>query len=238
MAFRTNKTPVLQEKSASGAVATFNTALAMPLPSCNIAVNAWQEGSGDPSPSNIRPIHGFSEVNVTANNVVHTIQLGQEVYGAEVDAVNGVMNDSSFYVVFNGSENWSVHSSGAFMITLTGYNIVYNDTKSKCNYFKWVQKTTTSMVTGEYKNTYNIFYFVNQDITSLDDWKSWLNTHNIQLVASKVNSDEVQLTPTQIETIAGKNNTIFADTGDIDLTYKDLDIAKRGNFREVFKLPS
>ena len=40
MAFRTNKTPVLQEKSASGSVATFNTALAMPLASCNIAVNA------------------------------------------------------------------------------------------------------------------------------------------------------------------------------------------------------
>lgn len=27
-------------------------------------------------------------------------------------------------------------------------------------------------------------------------------------------------------------------TGDVDLTYKDLDIAKRGSFREVFKLPS
>ena len=46
------------------------------------------------------------------------------------------------------------------------------------------------------------------------------------------------ITLQQIQTIAGKTNTIFADTGDIDLTYKDLDIAKRGNFREVFKLPS
>jgi hypothetical protein len=26
-------------------------------------------------------------------------------------------------------------------------------------------------------------------------------------------------------------------SGDISLTYKDLDLAKRGSFREVFKLP-
>jgi hypothetical protein len=48
---------------------------------------------------------------------------------------------------------------------------------------------------------------------------------------------DIQLTPTQIETLIG-NNTIFADTGDVDLTFNDLDIAKRGSFREVFKLPS
>lgn len=59
MAFRTNKTPVLQTKSASGSVATFNTALAMPLVSCNIAVTATQSGSGTPSPDNVRPISGY-----------------------------------------------------------------------------------------------------------------------------------------------------------------------------------
>lgn len=48
---------------------------------------------------------------------------------------------------------------------------------------------------------------------------------------------ETDIGATPISTNIG-NNTIFADTGDIDLTYKDLDIAKRGNFREVFKLPS
>ena len=68
MAFRTNKTPVLQEKSASGSIASFNTALAMPLSSCNIAVNAWQEGSGEPSPSNERPIHGFDKLHINMCN--------------------------------------------------------------------------------------------------------------------------------------------------------------------------
>ena len=74
-------------------------------------------------------------------------------------------------------------------------------------------------------------------LTTIDEFKAWLADNNLQVVASLPTPIEVQLTPTQIETLIG-NNTIFADTGDIDLTYKDLDIAKRGNFREVFKLPS
>ena len=45
------------------------------------------------------------------------------------------------------------------------------------------------------------------------------------------------LIPTQIEILIG-NNSFASDSGSIDLTYKDLDIAKRGNFREVFKLPN
>lgn len=67
--------------------------------------------------------------------------------------------------------------------------------------------------------------------------QEYANGTPVQIVYPLAEPFDIQLTPTQIETIIG-NNTIFADTGDIDLTYKDLDIAKRGNFREVFKLPS
>lgn len=243
MAFRTNKMPVLQEKSASGAVASFNTALAMPLASCNIAVNAWQEGSGEPSPVNDRPIHGFSEVNVTANNVVHTIQLGQEVYGGTVDVVNGVAHVTHRYRLFNGDEEWGKTSAGAYYLVIVGYKREQRIT-CICSRFKPQSNVTGASAVDNNRccfftpESQNRFYIRNDATATLSDFTTWLNNNNVELVYELAEPFDIQLTPTQIETIAGKTNTIFADTGDIDLIFKDLDIAKRGNFREVFKLPS
>ena len=239
MAFRTNKEPVLQTKSASGSVATFNTALAMPLSSCNIAVNAWQEGSGDPSPSNVRAIHGFSEVNVNANAVVHTIQLGQEVYGGVLDLDSGVLNITHKYILLN-SLGWSYSTSSTLFASES-----LDDIKAATS-----QSDLTTITSSSYKTTsvggrtnYSIMcstnkriWIVDNDYTDANDFISARG--NTQISYPLATPITIQLTPTQIETIAGKTNTIFADTGDVDLTYKDLDIAKRGNFREVFRLPS
>ena len=373
----------LQEKSASGSVASFNTALAMPLASCNIAVNAWQEGSGDPSPSNVRAIHDYSEVNATRagknllkkdnfiilytpysemtfskatflkkgtytislSNVVnstrwryafrlfdkngniftnaitngkvsfsltlsdtaddntacvstsniyatscvitiyedcyitcalcfgnissattcdtqleagstatayepyvtptiYTIQLGQEVYGAEVDVVNGVARITHEYILldedypnitlYNISNKHGIAFGSALSQTstrvsgLTNMGMVITASTTSGGSF-WLGVNS--------KTVYWLDIMDTLGLTTIDEFKAWLADNNLQVVASLPTPIEVQLTPTQIETLIG-NNTIFADTGDIDLTYKDLDIAKRGNFREVFKLPS
>ena len=356
----------LQEKSASGAVATFNTALAMPLSSCNIAVNAWQEGSGDPSPSNVRPIHGFSEVNATRlgknvwgngvgnpdvsdlykgwrlrystnarmvffdkdtsqdisgiylgytvtgkdatgggvrwvinngtvvpNNAVtsihhyisvyppnnsaleklfnrfyvmvvidnatydtyepyvtptiYTIQLGQEVYGAEVDVVNGVLT-VTFSIIDLGNLTWRYLTSGAgtkyFGTTLQGAKMGPNNNGNPnglCDRYKLYGLTSINNLPN-FSIEYGRAFAAGIDIAILDDRYTDETTFNndisgTYLMYELANPFDIQLTPTQIETLIG-NNTIFADTGDIDLTYKDLDIAKRGNFREVFRLPS
>ena len=240
MAFRTNKMPVLQEKSASGAVATFNTALAMPLSSCNIGVNAWQEGSGDPYPSNVRPIHGFSEVNLTANNVIYPIQLGQEVYGAEVDVVNGVAHVDKGLLIFDGTEDWAEYGSAGFQSALYNSLKLGNRQEGMAN---WLITTGTVNQFGLVIGLNNKRFYathIKENISEVIDvtsWKQYLKEYPLQVVYPLANPFDIQLTPTQIETLIG-NNTIFADTGDVDLTYKDLDIAKRGNFREVFKLPS
>lgn len=335
----------LQEKSASGAVATFNTALAMPLSSCNIAVNAWQEGSGDPSPSNVRPIHGFSEVNATragknqfniansTNNfylsnlgtiepftgwnlsdyqiikpnttyhfkpnsttggsakhgyydenknfigyissgeqtfttpsnayymrfsyretstdiqlevgstatayepyvtpTIYTIQLGQEVYGAEVDVVNGVAHVThkrsiiptiTSFIEISGVKCASYSPDGISRVTS-----IKNDIISEVGYGRGFNKNFSV-----FHNSINVFHTVDDAYTVEDYNANIAGNYDVYPLDEPF---DIQLTPTQIETLIG-NNTIFADTGDIDLTYKDLDLAKRGNFREVFKLPS
>ncbi len=56
---------LLPTESASGAVASFETPLTLPLVSHNVTLEPVQAGTGDPSPSNVRPISGHSSVTVS-----------------------------------------------------------------------------------------------------------------------------------------------------------------------------
>lgn len=53
----------------TGSIATVNDAAELPLNALKVSVEAWQERSGDPSPSNIRPIHGWDSgiINVVSD---------------------------------------------------------------------------------------------------------------------------------------------------------------------------
>ena len=56
---------ILPTDTASGTIATFETSLTLPLVECKAQIVPTQEGSGDPSPSNVRPISGWTACNVT-----------------------------------------------------------------------------------------------------------------------------------------------------------------------------
>ena len=47
------------------AIASFNDGQEMVMPSLKVAIEPQQEGSGDPGPTNVRPISGWDECNVT-----------------------------------------------------------------------------------------------------------------------------------------------------------------------------
>lgn len=74
---------------------------------------AWeprQEGEGDPSPENIRPITGLDEVTVTLSGnagtgTTHTITLPSTIYGGTVDAVTGEGVETYGYVQLDGTES-------------------------------------------------------------------------------------------------------------------------------------
>ena len=54
----------IEERTASGTIATFDTNLVEALTSCKCEINALQSGTGTPSPSNPRAISGFSGANI------------------------------------------------------------------------------------------------------------------------------------------------------------------------------
>ena len=69
-----------------------------------------QEGSGTPSPENIRPIKGRDSVTITRqeDNQVITLTPPETVYGGEVDAVSGEVAETWGLVTLDGAEKWTV----------------------------------------------------------------------------------------------------------------------------------
>ena len=90
----------LKIKSASGTIATFTDGQDLVMPKCEVEINAVQSGSGDPSPSNIRPISGFDGANVVNMSDVTNKQFFQ-----------GLLNGTYGYVDM-GTLNWSKRQDG------------------------------------------------------------------------------------------------------------------------------
>lgn len=65
-----------------------------------------QDGSGTPSPENIRPIKGRDSVKVTRqeDNLAYTVTLSSIVYGGEVDAVKGEGSENAKIITVDGTK--------------------------------------------------------------------------------------------------------------------------------------
>lgn len=92
---------------------TGNPVVCYPVAGYQLGVKAkWepvQEGSGTPSPENIRPIKGRDSVTITRqeDNQVITLTLPETVYGGEVDAVTGEGINEWKSITLDGTETWS-----------------------------------------------------------------------------------------------------------------------------------
>lgn len=95
--------------TASGSVASFN-ALKGKLKSLIVDIDPVQEGSGDPSPSNVRPISGRDEVNIT----------NDPIYGGTIAWNQLWSTDASAYTTRFSS---LTYSDGVFTHTITATNL-------------------------------------------------------------------------------------------------------------------
>lgn len=82
-----------------------------------------QEGSGTPSPENIRPIKGRDIVTITRqeDNQVITLTLPSTIYGGEVDAATGEGQQVWKSVTLDGMECWYTWGVNTNSATVTGF---------------------------------------------------------------------------------------------------------------------
>lgn len=122
-----------------------NPVVCYPVAGSKLGVTAsWeptQEGTGAPSPDNIRPIHGRYSVSITRqeDELSMLLTLPSTVYGGEVDAVTGAGQNIWKLLTLDGTENWNTWGVNAHNSAVTGfYTYDINDyddknTKGMCS---------------------------------------------------------------------------------------------------------
>lgn len=132
------------EETATGDIASFSDgANDIPLKSLACTINPVQSGSGDPSPSNVRPITGYTELNL-----VHT---GANIWDEEWES--GSIIPSTGEDVANANK---IRSVGRIAVKPnTSYVIVFSGVTSGSDYIYYYKKDGTFISSESYIHTVN-----------------------------------------------------------------------------------
>lgn len=150
----------------TGDPATFPDGDGSAFKALSIDIFPAQAGIGDPSPDNIRPISGWSGVNVwdeathdtTANPKVSIAFPSPPgtIYGGTLDVLTGVLTDYGYFRTFDGTESWETVGSEnkryAYLVVNSGSNIIYAQTPEymACSHLPITQPTSTNNIVGAF----------------------------------------------------------------------------------------
>lgn len=227
-------------KGASGDIITITDgAENTPLKSAVVNIEPAQSGSGDPSPTNIRPISGWTQAKVwvkptydTTLTPTATIPLGQTVYGGTLDVVRGKLVVTKIYVTLDGSENVGFYRSNGS----TTYNCFQTNLLSKFGVAvkeAWGGDSRKSAISTAYIADGNVAYahsgnafaistqliiVSTNQANSVAGFKAYLASNPVGICATLAAPIEVDLTPQTIKTLLGTNN-IWADAGEMSIEY-------------------
>lgn len=84
----------------------FKSNMTTKLKECKIHFSPVQEGEGDPSPENVRPISGWDGVTLNVNETTITIPFPQTIYGGYVDLVNGEVVEEYYKFTLDGTTHY------------------------------------------------------------------------------------------------------------------------------------
>ena len=217
------------EDTATGNPVTFLTDLAKPLKQLKINFLPVQSGTGDPSPTNVRPITGWTGVTVNhgadqTDYDTYPVTWTSEgtVYGGYVDLVTG--------------EVWAEYASDSQKWKdMTGETVVGDNTRKNIGFHNDVRLIGGSAQTaGQYSYCNVTDYYLqsnNEDVQHFYIASSGRSSHVI-LPNNTDGETEIQivgklstpvlittLTPAQITALVG-NNTIWSDAnGNVEVTF-------------------
>ena len=226
------------EKSASGSVAHFTDGLDMPLVSLSCDVTAWQEGAGTASPSNPRPIHGWSGANIkisgadTSDYENTNIPFGQTVYGGRLNVTTGELTITHQINTFTRFDSQAPAQARLPVRVYTTYNTDCYGVTTKGLLCDKALPSTSSEGTSDFDNVITcrmsngtlrvIWFFLPLDIASdLTEANAWIAENPITLVYQLLTPTTITLTPHQLSSLLGENN-IWADCGDSAVVYRGM----------------
>ena len=175
----------------------------------------------------VKIVYGSSGSGVIKVSKIR-LEVANFVYGGILDVVSGEFVVDNGIVTFDGSEDgWFLQSGKRCAISnaLPGVALVDGNNRvigAMANEF--VERTPNISWNGtigfsiESTGRLVVRQFTT-DTRTLDSWKTWLSTHNLQVVYPLINPQTYQLTPQQVNSLLGVNN-IWSDVGDVDVEYR------------------
>ena len=128
-----------------------------------------QEGEGDPSPENVRPISGRESVSVTLSGGegeenTHTLALPSTVYGGELDAATGAGVETWRYIELDGTYGGSLGNIDV-SDTIQQFNLTITDPQTDaklpcmCNILPQTENAISGNTLGIYHYSKSTFVF-------------------------------------------------------------------------------
>lgn len=171
-------------------------------------ITAVQSGSGDTSPTNIRPISGFTGANISVNGSTVSVSWLSEagtVYGGVLDVTTGTLTVDRAIYTFTGNETVYKQSNNKIAFPLPNQYRVTGSKNQLCTDFADCVTSGTWAYIGAYD-------------MSEEDFKEYCRNGDVRMTVPLAEPITYTLTPTEI-TLAEGANTIWADCGDSKLTY-------------------
>ena len=196
-----------------------------------VTMEPIQEGTGDPSPDNVRPISGWDSVKVTVSNddVTHDydVTLPETICGGTVDTVTGAGSKEWFTVTLTGDEKWTAWQSArpsSFFTDIAGHkNLANNASNVLCNSFvfdtgdnRYTPYHFFSQNPGLYPDNVRMCFTFDETVTSTELAKQWLATQAaagtpVTICYKLATPEPFQATGSQpIPALAGEN-TVYTD---------------------------
>lgn len=229
-----DKAPVIID-TASGSIASFSDgADNIPVKDLTVGIEPVQSGSGDPSPSNIRPISGWTGANIhvsptadaqdgTAYSITFPTSAGT-VYGGTLDVTTGKLTVDRAVHTYDGAfaEGWAADTSRPNRFSCTDTRIVssgvYTDNIS--NYLPSSEWGTTNYTFALRANgTVYVRLNGNAAQMTVDEFKAYLAANPLTVCYKLATPVVYDLAPTEVTTLLGTNN-IWADCGDSTVEYR------------------
>lgn len=219
---------LLPTDTASGAIASFPDGQSViPALSVKAEIEPIQSGSGTPSPDNVRPISGRTEVVTSISPTTsaqdattHTTSLGRTVYGGEAEIVGGVLTDKMGMVDL-GSLTWGGNSDYFYSMNFNAKPKDSGEALSNaiCDSYEQVGYNAANGNNGKFGISANGTYLkvCNTDYSTASEFKSAMSGHYI--CYELASPQTYQLTPTEVALLEGQNN-VWTDSGEVDVTYK------------------
>lgn len=219
--------------TASGAIASFTTVRSAPLKELVANIEPVQSGSGDPSPSNVRPITGHTRLNVWVKSAydptadpttsVDFSTVGT-IYGGTLDVITGELLRTQVLSSQMTGSGWSTVTVGGanyFCKSHNGFN--NNNNIVACSHFKPMPTASTlgnnpdcsiQIATDRYYQL-NVRY---DAISTVEEFSSFITNNAVQMAITSADPVTFNLPPQQISTLQGQNN-VWTGIGNVTATY-------------------